>query len=153
MTRNNEINSIKTNGIIIENGWRHCCYLLKPCTYGTISTLVRHRTTFSCSKLRKTLKVVYTPIYDIFNETCIYICVCVFVCVFIYIYIYTYIYIYIYIYIKIWYLGFYYFIMVWVFVKGPGDLGSIPSRVIPKTQTVVLDAYLAQYGSRVSRVV
>ena len=32
--------------------------------------------------------------------------------------------------------------MVRVFVNGPGDLGSIPSRVIPKTQKIVLDASL-----------
>ena len=31
-------------------------------------------------------------------------------------------------------------IMVSVFAKGPGDLGSIPGRVIPKTQKMVLDA-------------
>ena len=29
-----------------------------------------------------------------------------------------------------------------VFANGPGDLGSIPSRVIPKTQKMVLDAAL-----------
>ena len=29
-----------------------------------------------------------------------------------------------------------------VFANGPGDLGSIPGRVIPKTQKMVLDAYL-----------
>ena len=29
-----------------------------------------------------------------------------------------------------------------VFVNGPGDLGSIPGRVIPKTQKIVLDASL-----------
>ena len=29
-----------------------------------------------------------------------------------------------------------------VFAKGPGDLGSIPDRVIPKTQKMVLDASL-----------
>ena len=33
-------------------------------------------------------------------------------------------------------------IMVRVFANGPGDLGSIPDRVIPKTQKVVLDATL-----------
>ena len=33
-------------------------------------------------------------------------------------------------------------IMVRVFANGPGDLGSIPSRVIPKTQKMVLDASL-----------
>ena len=32
--------------------------------------------------------------------------------------------------------------MVRVFANGPGDLGSIPSRVIPKTQKMVLDASL-----------
>ena len=32
--------------------------------------------------------------------------------------------------------------MVRVFAKGPGDLGSIPGRVIPKTQKIVLDAAL-----------
>ena len=32
--------------------------------------------------------------------------------------------------------------MVWVFANGPGDLGSIPGRVIPKTQKIVLDAPL-----------
>ena len=31
---------------------------------------------------------------------------------------------------------------VWVFANGPGDLGSIPGRVIPKTQKMVLDASL-----------
>ena len=33
-------------------------------------------------------------------------------------------------------------IMVRVFAKGPGDLGSISGRVIPKTQKMVLDASL-----------
>ena len=32
--------------------------------------------------------------------------------------------------------------MVRVFANGPGDLGSIPARVIPKTQKMVLDATL-----------
>ena len=32
--------------------------------------------------------------------------------------------------------------MVRVFANGPGDLGSIPVRVIPKTQKIVLDATL-----------
>ena len=32
--------------------------------------------------------------------------------------------------------------MVSVFTNGPGDRGSIPVRVIPKTQKVVLDASL-----------
>ena len=29
-----------------------------------------------------------------------------------------------------------------MFANGPGDLGSIPGRVIPKTQKMVLDASL-----------
>ena len=33
-------------------------------------------------------------------------------------------------------------IMVRVFTNGPGDLGYIPPRVIPKTQKTVLDAAL-----------
>ena len=33
-------------------------------------------------------------------------------------------------------------IMVRVFANGPGDLGSIPGRVIPKAQKMVLDATL-----------
>ena len=33
-------------------------------------------------------------------------------------------------------------IMVRVFAKGPGDLSSIPGRVIPKTQKMVLDSSL-----------
>ena len=32
--------------------------------------------------------------------------------------------------------------MVRVFPNGPGDLGSIPGRVIPKTQKMVLDTSL-----------
>ena len=32
--------------------------------------------------------------------------------------------------------------MVRVFANGPGDLGSISSQVIPKTQKMVLDASL-----------
>ena len=35
-----------------------------------------------------------------------------------------------------------YIIGVKVFANGPGDLGSIPGRVIPKTQKMVLDASL-----------
>ena len=31
-------------------------------------------------------------------------------------------------------------LMVRVFANGPGDLGPIPGRVIPKTQKMVLDA-------------
>ena len=33
-------------------------------------------------------------------------------------------------------------IMVRLFTSGPGDLGSIPGQVIPKTQKMVLDAIL-----------
>ena len=32
--------------------------------------------------------------------------------------------------------------MVRVFANGPGELGSIPGRFIPKTQNLVLDATL-----------
>ena len=42
--------------------------------------------------------------------------------------------------------------MVRVFANGPGDLGLIPGRVIPKTLKMVLDASLLSiiiYGSRV----
>ena len=35
-----------------------------------------------------------------------------------------------------------YLLAVRVFANGPGDLGSIPGRVIPKTQKMVLDASL-----------
>ena len=34
------------------------------------------------------------------------------------------------------------YLVVWVFVKGPGDRGSIPGWVIPKTQKMILDATL-----------
>ena len=45
-------------------------------------------------------------------------------------------------------------IMVRVFANGPGDLGSIPGRVIPKTQKMVLDAILlnTQHYKVLSRV-
>ena len=33
-------------------------------------------------------------------------------------------------------------VVVWVFANGPGDLGSIPGRVIPKTLKMVLDTSL-----------
>ena len=33
-------------------------------------------------------------------------------------------------------------LLSWVFTSGPGDQGSIPGRVIPKTQKMVLDASL-----------
>ena len=33
-------------------------------------------------------------------------------------------------------------LMSWEFANGPGDRGSIPGRVIPKTQKMVLDAAL-----------
>ena len=47
-------------------------------------------------------------------------------------------------------------IMVKVLTNGPGDLGSIPGRVIPKTQKIVLDASLLntqQYKVRIKRKV
>ena len=43
-------------------------------------------------------------------------------------------------------------IIVQVFANGPEDLGSIPGRIIPKTQKVVLDASLfntQQYKVRI----
>ena len=43
-----------------------------------------------------------------------------------------------------------------VFAKGPGDLGSVPGRVIPKTQKIVLDASLLNtqhYKVRIKRKV
>ena len=42
--------------------------------------------------------------------------------------------------------------MSWVFTNGPGDQGSIPGRVIAKTQKMVLDAALLstqQYKVRI----
>ena len=40
--------------------------------------------------------------------------------------------------------------MARVFANGPGDLGSIPSRVIPKTQKMALDASL--FNTQYSKV-
>ena len=43
-------------------------------------------------------------------------------------------------------------LVVWVFTNGPGDLGSIPGRVIPKTLKIVLDTSLLniqQYKLRI----
>ena len=39
--------------------------------------------------------------------------------------------------------------MVRVFTNGPGDLGSIPGRVIPKIQKMVLDASLLKTQGRI----
>ena len=42
--------------------------------------------------------------------------------------------------------------MVWVFANGPGNVGSIPDQVIPKTPKMVLDASLLntqQYKVRI----
>ena len=55
-----------------------------------------------------------------------------------YIYMHIYIYVYIYIYIYLPDIG----QAVRVFANGPGDLGSIPGRVLPKTQKMVLDVSL-----------
>ncbi len=44
--------------------------------------------------------------------------------------------------------------MVRVFVNGPGDPGSIPGRVIPKTKKIVLDASMLStqhYKVRIKR--
>ena len=46
--------------------------------------------------------------------------------------------------------------MVRVFANGPGDLGPIPGRVIPKTQNKVLDAALLNtqhYKVRIKSIV
>ena len=45
---------------------------------------------------------------------------------------------------ELWYYGFNTIIGlgVRVFANGPGDLGSVPGRVIPKTQKMILDASL-----------
>ena len=37
--------------------------------------------------------------------------------------------------------------MVRVFANGPGDQGTNPGRVIPKTQKIVLDAALLNTGT------
>ena len=39
-----------------------------------------------------------------------------------------------------------------VFTNGPGDLGSIPVRVLPKTQKMVLDATLLNTQSYKVRI-
>ena len=80
--------------------------------------------------------------------TIFYICVCVCARLFFYMYTYlscmcvfTYIYIYIYIYPHVVSksdIG----IMVRLFANGLGDLGSIPAWVLPKTQKMVLDAFM-----------
>ena len=66
-----------------------------------------------------------------YREKFIWFCLCACVCV-VHIYIDTYIYIYIYIRIYIYLLEI--GMMIRVFVSGPGDLGSIPGRVKPKTK-------------------
>ena len=55
-----------------------------------------------------------------------YICIYIYACIYIYIYIY------------ICMIG----LMSRVFANGPGDLGSIPGPVIPKTLKIVLDTSL-----------
>ena len=62
-----------------------------------------------------------------------------------YIYIYVYMYIYLYVHIYV-YIYIYIYTMNWliipvgrVFTNGPGDLSSIPGRVIPKTLKMVHD--------------
>ena len=32
--------------------------------------------------------------------------------------------------------------MVWVFTNSPGDRGSVPGRIMPKTEKMILDASL-----------
>ena len=62
--------------------------------------------------------------------------VCMYMCFYVSIYIHMYMYVYMYMSPVTIGLG------VRVFANGPGDLGSIPGRVIPKTQKMVLDASL-----------
>ena len=72
---------------------------------------------------------------------CIYIYI--YICVYLYICIYISIYVLIYIHICVCvYLYFGYGPAVRVFANGPGDLGSIPGRVIPKTLKMELDTTL-----------
>ena len=63
-----------------------------------------------------------------------------YICIYAYMYIYIYMHIYIYICIYAYELDF--GLTVRVFSNDPGDLGSIPGRIIPKTQKMVLDASL-----------
>ena len=99
---------------------------------------------------------MYTNVYiyiSIYTHTYIYICV--YTHIYIYIYMYTYIYvcvcgyIYIYIYIYIhWLIG----IVGRLFANRPGDMGSIPGHVIPKTLKMLLDTPLLntqQYKVRI----
>ena len=90
----------------------------------------------------------------------VYIYIYLYIYIYIYIYIYGYIYLYIqthtYIYLYLFIHAYIYIFIqtyiyiylpdiglgVRVFANGPGDLGSIPGRVIPKTQKMVLDASL-----------
>ena len=60
---------------------------------------------------------------------------------YIYIYIYIHLHIYIYLYILI-YVDQLIGLVGSVFATGPGDLGSIPGRIIPKTLKMVLDTSL-----------
>ena len=62
----------------------------------------------------------------------------IYIYIYIYTHVHTYIYIYIYIYISVLDIG----LAVRVFAIRPGDLGSFPGRVIPKTQKMVLDTSL-----------
>ena len=76
---------------------------------------------------------------------CIYTCVYIhiYICIGICIYMYTYTYIYVYRLIDL---------VGRVFTNDPGDQGSIPGRVIPKTLKIVLDASLLntqQYKVRI----
>ena len=71
-------------------------------------------------------------------------CVCVYIYVSAYVYIYMYIFMCVYIYLCI-HMYVYTYICgpaVRVFANGPGDLGSIPGRVIPKTLKMELDTTL-----------
>ena len=88
---------------------------------------------------------IYIYIYiHIYIHICVYIYIhwYIYICIYIYIYIYPYIYIYIYICIYIYTLYQPIGLGGKVFTNGLGDRGSIPGRVIPKTQKMVLDTSL-----------
>ena len=91
---------------------------------------------------------------------CVCTCICVYPCACVYIYIYIYIYIYrVYVYIYMCVcvcvctrVCIYIYIYIRVSSNCPGDLGSILSQVIPKTQknSTCLTLSIIKYGSRLS---
>ena len=95
-----------------------------------------------CGRFRlrsPTLLYIYIYIYIYIYVHYIYICT---LYIYIYIYIQTHRHIYIYIYIYIYIINRDIGPAVRVFANGPGDFGSIPGRVIPKTLKMELDTTL-----------